>query len=88
MLFLIFLIPIFLTFIFFSKAVSGDEAPENHGKQQNFHKRYYSDDESDEDLERRYENYYLELHDAAESGDKQALEEIKNEFGDDWESDF
>lgn len=87
MLFLIFFIPIVLTFIFFSKAVSGDEPPENHEKRQNFHKSY-DDDDSDDDLERRYENYYLELHDAAESGDKQALEEIKNEFGDDWESDF
>lgn len=40
------------------------------------------------DLTDDYEDYYGELHDDAICGDQSAIEEMNEEFGDDWESEY
>lgn len=40
------------------------------------------------DLADDYEDYYGELHDDAICGDQSAIDEMREEFGDDWESDY
>ena len=42
----------------------------------------------EEKLHKDYNDYYLNLHDAAMSGDKTAIKEMKEEFGDDWKDEF
>ncbi len=35
-----------------------------------------------------YDNYYGALHDEAMAGDESAIEEMEEEFGDDWEEQY
>lgn len=39
-------------------------------------------------LEDDYDNYYEELHDDAMCGDQDAIDEMEEEFGDDWEAEY
>lgn len=39
-------------------------------------------------LENDYDNYYEQVHDDAMCGDQDAIAEMREEFGDDWEGEY
>jgi len=39
-------------------------------------------------FEDEYDNYYEQLHDDAMCGDQDAIDEMEEEFGDDWEGEY
>ena len=49
---------------------------------QNIKETYYSDLADD------YNDYYEEVYDSAMGGDQACIDEIREEFGDDWESEY
>lgn len=40
------------------------------------------------DFEKDYNNYYQSVYDDAMEGDEAAQEEMRDEFGDDWEGEY
>lgn len=45
-------------------------------------KGLYGDDEDE------YDDYYEDLYDDAAAGDSDAIDEMEDEFGDDWEGEY
>lgn len=39
-------------------------------------------------LEDDYDDYYEQIHDDAMCGDQDAIDEMREEFGDDWEGEY
>lgn len=91
MIFLIILFALCALIAFFVSA-AGEKNSRNQDKKQDFYDSDYPQDDSGQDSERdfekNYDDYYMQLYDCAAAGDKDAIEEIKEEFGDDWESEF
>jgi len=91
---MIFLIILFAVGVFSAFFVSalGEKNSKNQDKKQNFYDSDYLQDafdkNSERDFENKYDDYYTQLYDCATAGDKEAIEEMKDEFGDGWKSEF
>lgn len=91
---MIFLIILFALCVFsaFFATIIGDKNSKTQDKKQNFYgSDCFQDDfsqDSERDFEKSYDDYYRQLYDCAAAGDKDAIEEMKDEFGDSWESEF
>lgn len=64
---------------FFSNLLFGTGAPSSNNRRPTtgFHS-----------LEDGYDDYYETTYDEAMSGDESCIEEMREEFGDDWESEY
>ena len=91
MIFLIILFALCALSAFFVSA-AGVKNSKNQDENQNFYNPDYLNDDfeqdSERDFEKSYDDYYLQVYDCTAAGDKDAIEEMKDEFGDDWESEF
>lgn len=63
----------------FSDLLFGTETPENKKRLSTGNWNDLADD---------YEDYYEELHDDAIGGDQSAIDEMHEEFGDDWDEEY
>lgn len=70
----------------YGRKSSGSKAkPPKHFKNYDF--PFDKETEPDE-FRRNYNNYYANVADDAMMGDKDAIEELRDEFGDDWEGEW
>lgn len=60
----------------------------NFNQQKSNFNRKKSNDQSRNSFDRDYDAYYEDLHSDALSGDIDAQEEMREEFGDDWEWEY
>ena len=91
MIFLIILFALCALSAFFV-STTGEKNSKNQDKKQNFYGSDYLQDDFEQDsrrdFEKSYDDYYMQVYDCAAAGDKDVIEEMKDEFGDDWESEF
>ena len=91
MIFLIILFALCALSAFFVSATGGKNSKNQDENQNPYNSDYLNDNfeqDSERDFEKSYDDYYLQVYDCTAAGDKDAIEEMKDEFGDGWESEF